>query len=78
LKNLLKFSLLTLALVLVSSPLVHASGPGFGHGPDPRNPPHHDPGPSTPSAPEVDPAMAMSGIALVAGAVAVMRMNKRK
>jgi hypothetical protein len=61
---------MALGLALGAGTLAHAYGP---------KPWPHDPGmPGAPSAPEVDPSLAIGGITLVAGALTVMRAGKRK
>ena len=70
-KKLFRYSTIALGLVLGAGALAHAWG-------DPKPWPH-DPGkPAAPSAPEVDPNLAIGGITLVAGALTVMRAGKRK
>jgi hypothetical protein len=71
-KSMLKYSMLALVLGVGSTTIAHASpwDPW-----DPWKPTPHDP---PPSAPEVDPGMAISGITLLAGALTVMRSKRRK
>ena len=65
LKTLLKCSLLALALSLTASTSARAGG----YDPYPRQPK---------TAPEVDPSLAMSGLALLAGALSVARAKRSK
>ena len=74
-KNVLKYSLLVLALVLTVSPRAHADDDGGWWWSDP--PKHHDPdGPTT--APEVDPSLAFGGLTLLGGTLTVLRSRRRK
>jgi hypothetical protein len=57
----LKFSMLALALMFGTSLTAHANDHGF-------NPP---------SAPEVDPSLAISGLALLGGTLTVLRSKLR-
>ncbi len=74
-KNSLKYALLGLALSLSVSTNAHASGWGWGPPklPPPPPPPH---GPVT--APEVDPSLAVSGFALLAGTLTVVRARRTR
>jgi hypothetical protein len=65
----MKYSLLALTLGLVVSTVASAD-PW-----DKKPKKNHDP--DTPSAPEVDPGMAMSGLALLAGALTVVRARRK-
>ena len=72
-KTSLKY-LLVLALVLGLNTIAHAApggnGNGNGNGHDNPNNPH--------TAPEVDATLATSGLALVGGAIAVLRARRAK
>jgi hypothetical protein len=71
----LKYSSLALALVLGTSASAHAESLWrilFGH----HEPVHHQY--LAPRAPEIDPALAISGITLVAGTTTVLRARRRK
>ena len=71
-KNLLKPSLFVLAMVLLASPRAHAHG--YDHWWDPPPPP---PPPNCgQTAPEIDPSMAIGGVALLAGAITVARARR--
>ena len=79
-KNLLKYSLLAMAIMFTASTSAHAEGllggilAGlFGPPPPPKTPP-----PSTHVGPEVDPSMAITGFALLAGTLTVMRAKRAK
>lgn len=78
-KNLLKYSLLALAIMFTASTSAHAGGLGgilaglFGPPPPPKPPP-----PTTHVGPEVDPSMAFTGLALLAGTLTVMRAKRAK
>lgn len=68
-KNFQKKSVLVLGLILVMGTVVHAS-------PAPPSPPSA-PTPATPKrAPEIDPSLAISGVALLAGSLAVLRARR--
>jgi hypothetical protein len=78
-KKYLKLSLLALALVLSISPSAHAYGGGLFPWlplPKPPPPPPRPHGPTT--APEVDPSLAISGFALLAGTLTVVRSRRSK
>jgi hypothetical protein len=69
-KTALKCSLLTLALALAAAPSAHAK---------PQPQPQPQPTPYKPGkAPEVDPALATTGLALLAGSLAVVRARRSK
>jgi hypothetical protein len=71
-KTILKYSLLALVLSLVVAPSAHAK-------PKPEPSPdrgHENSGPQT--APEVDPALATTGLALLAGSLALVRARRPK
>jgi hypothetical protein len=61
-KNLLKYSLVMLGFALVTC--LSAHGMVFGHNP--------------PKTPEVDPGLAISGLTLLAGTLAVLRVRRSK
>ncbi len=62
-KNVFKYSLPVLALALFVSSRAQAKLPGF--------PPTHN------TAPEVDPALAISGLTLLGGTITVLRSRRR-
>ena len=62
--NLLKYSLLAVALTLGTTVVAHARGV-------------HGVAAAPPKAPEVDPGMAISGFTLLAGALTVARSHRR-
>jgi hypothetical protein len=76
--KLLKYSAFALTLALGSSTFAHAVtvfrpyvGPqGWNYPPPPPIPNHH-------TAPEVDPNLALSGLALLGGTLTVMRSRRR-
>ena len=73
-KNLLKHSLLVMALTIIASTSAHADGWGdWGWG----NHKHHGGKPSH-VAPEVDPSLAISGLMLLGGTLTVLRSRRRK
>jgi hypothetical protein len=83
LKKLLKYSSLVFALALYTSSYAHAESLWdilFGN----KKPPiHQNPSPPkhrnpTQQAPEVDPALAISGFSLLAGTLTVLRARHRK
>lgn len=69
--HLLKYSLMGLVLTLAASTSAHAHGWGWV-------PPRWEPlpAPKPHVAPEVDPSLAISGIALLAGTLAVARSKR--
>jgi hypothetical protein len=69
-KKLIKYSLLALGLVLAVSTSAHAQGPECGRGPQGPQPVN--------SAPEVDPSLAVSAMALLGGSLTVVRARRRK
>jgi hypothetical protein len=75
-KNLLKYSLLGLALTLSISTNAHAGG--WHWGPPKPPPPPPPPPPKCNTAPEVDPSLAISGFALLAGTLTVVRSGRTK
>jgi hypothetical protein len=75
-KSLLKSGLMTLVLSLGASTLANAHGDRHPAPPPPPPPP--PPVCDPPSAPEVDPGMAISGLTLLAGTLTVMRASRRK
>jgi len=64
-KTFLKYSLLAMALSLTASPRAHA-----GDTPRPTAAPK--------TAPEVDPTLAVTGLALLAGSLSVVRARRSK
>ena len=70
LKTFLKYSLLALALSLTASTSARAGG--FDPFPKP------EPKPIPKTAPEVDPSLAISGLALLAGTLSVARARRSK
>ncbi|RXS93033.1 hypothetical protein [Silvibacterium dinghuense] len=66
-KRFLKPSLLALGLMLGASTAAHADPPWW-----------QNPQPPTPTAPEIDPGLAVSGITLLAGTLTVFRARRRK
>lgn len=77
-KNLLKYSLLALALALSTNAFAQNGGWGNGGGNGGWNPPPGQPPPNNNVAPEVDPSLALSGITLLGGALTVLRSRRRK
>jgi len=82
----LKYSALALALAFGSSTFAHAEaftaiGPNGGWWswffPPPQPPPSKCPDKSYHVAPEVDPGLALSGLALLGGSLTVMRARRR-
>ena len=74
-KTFLKYSLLVLTLFLTTVP----SAFGGPHTPPP--PPHQGPPPPPPrptTAPEVDPSLAVSGLALLVGSLSVAHARRSK
>jgi hypothetical protein len=73
-KKVLKCSFLGLALAVAATGAAHAQNGGGGgtSGPPGGGPiaPHQ--------APEVDPALAIGGLSLVGGTIAVLRAKRRK
>ncbi len=68
-KAILKYSFLALALFLSIAPRAHAA-------PGPTAP---KPTPTAPkTAPEIDPALAVTGLALLAGSLSVARARRSK
>lgn len=76
-KKLVKYTILTLVLVLGTSTAAHAKPGKWYDPPKPRYdpPPKCDP---TPIAPEVDPGLAIGGFSLLAGALTVLRTRSSK
>jgi hypothetical protein len=70
-KSILKYSM-TLVLALGSSTFAMAHD---RHTPPPPPPP---PPCDPPSAPEVDPGMALSGLTLLGGSIAVLRASRKQ
>jgi hypothetical protein len=71
-KRVLKYSLLGLALAVGASASAHAD-PSWHH--------RHDPDPPCPeprTAPEVDPSLAIGGLSLLGGTIAVLRAGRSK
>jgi hypothetical protein len=69
-KHFCKYAVLTLFVAFGISTIASA---------DPQGPiPCNNPGCKTASAPEVDPALAISGLTLLAGSLTVMRMRRKK
>jgi hypothetical protein len=68
-KTILKYSLPALGLLLLVAPNAHA-----GPRPSPTPPPPPAPQPRT--APEIDPALAVTGLALLAGSLFVARARR--
>ena len=69
-KTMLKYLFLGLAFAVGTSAAAHAD-PWWHH--------HHDPPrPEPRKAPEVDPNMAIGGLSLVGGAIAVLRARRSK
>jgi hypothetical protein len=80
-KNLLRYSLLALAITLAASTSAHAEGiigEIFGGLFGPPPPPSHKNPPSTHTGPEVDPGMAITGFSLLAGTLTIMRTRRAK
>jgi len=74
-KNLLKYSLLALAITLTASISAHADGwSDWGWG----QPKHHHHDKPANLAPEVDPSLALSGLTLLGGTLTVLRSRRRK
>jgi hypothetical protein len=73
LKNTLKYSMLALLVVFGTSTLAFARD-NRQPPPPPPPPTHCDP----PSAPEVDPSLAISGLTLLAGTLTLARVARRK
>ena len=71
-KRFVKYSLI-LALALGVSKAAHADPPSWSNGH------HHDHDPPAPhTAPEVDAALAVGGLALLGGTIAVLRARRSK
>lgn len=62
-KNQLKYSLVMLGLALGTCSAAY----GFAFGPNPN-----------PHVPEIDPSLAIGGLTLLAGSIAVLRIRRRK
>jgi hypothetical protein len=78
-KKILKYSLFGLALAVGASTAAHAD-PWRHHDP-PRPEPWHQHDPARPelrAAPEVDSSLAVSGLSLLGGTLAVLRARRRK
>jgi hypothetical protein len=89
-KNLLRYSLLALAITFSASTTAHAQVISGGLGsvlgdllgdllnllPPPPSPPKNPP--STHTGPEVDPGMAIAGFTLLAGTLTVMRARRAR
>ena len=75
-KNLLKYAFLGLALTLSVSTNAHAGDWGWRLPKPPPPPP--PPLPKRNLAPEVDPSLAISGLALLAGTLTVVRARRAK
>ncbi len=83
-KNVIKFSMLALALALCASPLANAAphmSNGWDHGRDDhggwwrhRTP---DGAPEGNMAPEVDPSLALSALTLLGGSLTLLRSRRR-
>jgi hypothetical protein len=73
-QTILKYSFLVLVLTLAAVPLAYAHGRGFGGSPKPT------PTPVVPThtAPELDPSLAIGGLTLLAGSLAVVRARRSK
>jgi LPXTG-motif cell wall-anchored protein len=73
-KTVLKYSLPVLALALFMNQSAKADpwswGSGWGDG--------WSPNPNPNAAPEVDPSLALSGLALLGGTLTVLRSRRRK
>jgi hypothetical protein len=78
-KTFLKYSLLVLALSLTVVPSAFG-GPHSPPPPPPPNPPHQGPPPPPrpTTAPEVDPSLAISGLALLVGSLSVAHARRSK
>ena len=74
-KKVLKYLFLGLALVVGASAAANASPVTPAHSASPLTPWHHDP---LQQAPEVDPALAISGLSLLGGTLTVLRARRRK
>lgn len=73
-KMLLKYSLAALVIALGTSTAAHADPPWWHH-----DPPHYRPHSAKPNvAPEIDPSLAVSGLALLGGTLTVVRARRRK
>jgi hypothetical protein len=69
-KKVLKYSLFGLALAVGASASAHAD-PWWNHDHDP-------PKPQPRTAPEVDPNLAIGGLSLLGGTIAVLRVRRSK
>jgi Spy/CpxP family protein refolding chaperone len=79
-KNLMKYAVLGLALALSSSTFAHASTVVVTNSSwwSIFFPPHNKPTHNDRTAPEVDPGLALSGIALLGGSLTVLRARRSK
>jgi LPXTG-motif cell wall-anchored protein len=89
-KNLIKFSIVALVILAGTSRYAQAGSPTLNGGsyhqmtPDPKTPHVNDANPQGPRmrnpgiAPEIDPGLAWSGIALLAGSLAVLGSRRKK